>query len=63
MNHDNIINIAIQRSVKELNYVNKSIRYSDFINLHLRNIKYTSENFEEYMNFLKDIQNNIKDLI
>ena len=62
MKHDKIINIAIGRSRKEINYVNKSISYSDFINYNLKNTTYTSETFKEYMNFPKDIQDNIKDV-
>ncbi|MDU1538295.1 MAG: virulence-associated E family protein [Paeniclostridium sordellii] len=62
MKHDKIINIAIGRSRKEINYINKSVRYSDFINYNLRNTTYTSETFKEYMNFSKDIQDNIKDV-
>ena len=62
MKHDKIINVAIGRSRKEINYLNKSIRYSDFINYNLRNTTYTNETFKEYMNFPKDIQDNIKDV-
>ncbi len=62
MKHDKIINVAIGRSRKEINYINKSVRYSDFINYNLRNTTYTNETFKEYMNFSKDIQDNIKDV-
>ncbi|MEG1345016.1 MAG: hypothetical protein RSD14_05935, partial [Clostridia bacterium] len=62
MKFDDVINIAIGRSRKEINYINKSVRYSDFINYNLRNTTYTNETFKEYMNFPKDIQDNIKDV-
>lgn len=62
MKHDQLINIAIGRSRKEINYVNKSISYSDFINNYLKDTKYTKENYKEYINFSKDIQDNIKDV-
>ncbi|CEO08419.1 virulence-associated protein e [[Clostridium] sordellii] len=62
MKHDKFINIAIGRSRKEINYVNKSISYLDFINNYLKDTKYTKENYKEYINFSKDIQDNIKDV-
>lgn len=62
MKHDKLINIAIGRSRKEINYVNKSISYSDFINNYLKDTKYTKEDYKEYINFSKDIQDNIKDV-
>ncbi|MBS6025129.1 MAG: hypothetical protein KIB00_13715 [Paeniclostridium sordellii] len=62
MKHDKLINIAIGRSRKEINYVNKSISYLDFINNYLKDAKYTKENYKEYINFSKDIQDNIKDV-
>ncbi|CEO33226.1 virulence-associated E family protein [Paraclostridium sordellii] len=62
MKHDKLINIAIGRSRKEINYVNKSISYLDFINKYLKYTKYTKENYKEYINFSKDIQDNIKDV-
>lgn len=62
MKHDKLINIAIGRSRKEINYVNKSISYLDFINNYLEDTKYTKENYKEYINFSKDIQDNIKDV-
>ncbi|MDU1453781.1 MAG: virulence-associated E family protein [Paeniclostridium sordellii] len=62
MKHDKLINIAIGRSRKEINYVNKSISYSDFISNYLKDTKYTKENYKEYINFSKDIQDNIKDV-
>lgn len=62
MKHDQLINIAIGRSRKEINYVNKSISYLDFINKYLKDTKYTKENYKEYINFSKDIQDNIKDV-
>lgn len=62
MKHDKLINIAIGRSRKEINYVNKSISYSDFINDYLKDTKYTKEDYKEYINFSKDIQDNIKDV-
>lgn len=62
MKHDKFINIAIGRSRKEINYVNKSISYSDFINNYLKDTKYTKEDYKEYINFSKDIQDNIKDV-
>lgn len=62
MKHDKLINIAIGRSRKEINYVNKSISYLDFINNYLKDTKYTKENYKEYINFSKDIQDNIKDV-
>lgn len=62
MKHDKLINIAIGRSRKEINYGNKSISYSDFINNYLKDTKYTKENYKEYINFSKDIQDNIKDV-
>ena len=62
MKYDNYINVAIGRSRKEINYVNKTIKYSDFINTYIRNTKYTNESYEEYISFPKDIQDNIKDV-
>ena len=62
MKYDNYINVAIGRSRKELNYVNKTIKYSTFINTYIKNTNYTSESYEEYINFPKDIQDNIKDV-
>ena len=62
MKHDNYIRVAIGRSRKEINYVNKIMKYSDFINTYIRNTKYTSESYEEYISFPKDIQDNIKDV-
>ncbi|MDU5019886.1 MAG: VapE family protein, partial [Clostridiales bacterium] len=62
MKHDKLINIAIGRSRKEINYVNKIISYLDFINNYIKNTKYTKENYKEYINFSKDIQDNIKDV-
>ena len=62
MKYDNYINVAIGRSRKEINYVNKTMKYSDFINTYIRNTKYTSESYEEYISFPKDIQDNIKDV-
>ncbi|MBP3907241.1 MAG: hypothetical protein J6D12_09050 [Peptostreptococcaceae bacterium] len=62
MKHDNYIRVAIGRSRKEINYVNKTMKYSDFINTYIRNTKYTSESYEEYISFPKDIQDNIKDV-
>ena len=62
MKYDKLINIAIGRSRKEINYVNKSISYLDFINNYLKDTKYTKENYKEYINFSKDIQDNIKDV-
>ncbi|MRZ79422.1 hypothetical protein GKD14_10325 [Paeniclostridium sordellii] len=62
MKHDKLINIAIGRSRKEINYVNKSISYLDFINKYLKDTKYTKEDYKEYINFSKDIQDNIKDV-
>ncbi|MFQ9309263.1 MAG: VapE domain-containing protein [Paraclostridium sordellii] len=62
MKYDKLINIAIGRSRKEINYVNKSISYLDFINKYLKDTKYTKENYKEYINFSKDIQDNIKDV-
>jgi putative DNA primase/helicase len=62
MKHDKLINIAIGRSRKEINYVNKSISYLDFINHYIKNTTYTKENYKEYINFPKDIQDNIKDV-
>ena len=62
MKHDNYIRVAIGRSRKEINYVNKTMKYSDFINTYIKNTKYTSESYEEYISFPKDIQDNIKDV-
>ena len=62
MKHDKIINIAIGKSRKELNYVNLKLPYSEFIDKYIKNTKYTNETFDEYINFPKDIQDNIKDV-
>ena len=62
MKYDNYIRVAIGRSRKEINYVNKTMKYSDFINTYIRNTEYTSESYEEYISFPKDIQDNIKDV-
>ncbi len=39
MKHDKIINLAIGKSRKELNYVNLSILYSEFIDKYIKNTK------------------------
>ena len=62
MRHDKIINVAIGRSRLELNYVNKTMLYSEFIDKYIKNTKYTKENYEEYINFPKGLQDNIKDV-
>lgn len=62
MKHDKIINVAIGRSRKELNYVNLSLSYSEFIDKYIKNTIYTNETYKEYINFPKDIQDNIKDV-
>ncbi len=62
MKYDKIINVAIGKSRKELNYVNLSILYSEFIDKYIKNTKYTNETYKEYINFPKDIQDNIKDV-
>ena len=62
MQNDKIINVAIGRSRQELNYVNKTMLYSEFIDKYIINTKYTQETYEEYINFSKDIQDNIKDV-
>ena len=62
MKHDKIINISIGKSRKELNYVNLSLSYSEFIDKYIKNTKYTNETYKEYINFPKDIQDNIKDV-
>ena len=53
MRRDKIINVAIGRSRLELNYVNKTMLYSEFINKYIKNTKYTKETYEEYINFPK----------
>ena len=62
MKHDKIINVAIGKSRKELNYVNLELPYSEFIDKYIKNTKYTNETYKEYINFPKDIQDNIKDV-
>ena len=62
MKHDKSINVAIGKSRKELNYVNLKLPYSEFIDKYIKNTKYTNETFDEYINFPKDIQDNIKDV-
>ena len=62
MKYDKIINVAIGKSRKELNYVNLKLPYSEFIDKYIKNTKYTNETFDEYINFPKDIQDNIKDI-
>ena len=62
MKYDKIINVAIGKSRKELNYVNLKLPYSEFIDKYIKNTKYTNETFDEYINFPKDIQDNIKDV-
>ena len=37
MRHDKIINVAIGRSRQELNYVNKTMLYSEFIDKYIKN--------------------------
>ncbi len=39
MKHDKIINISIGKSRKELNYVNLSLSYSEFIDKYIKNTK------------------------
>ena len=62
MRHDKLINVAIGRSRQELNYVIKTMLYSKFIDKYIKNTKYTQETYEEYINFPKDLQDNIKDV-
>ena len=62
MKRDKFINVAIGRSRKELNYVNLKLPYSEFIDKYIKNTKYTNETYKEYINFPKDIQDNIKDV-
>ena len=62
MQHNKMINVAFARSRQELNYVNETMFYSEFIDKYIRNTKYTQETYEEYINFSKDIQDNIKDV-
>ena len=62
MKYDKIINVAIGKSRKELNYVNLELPYSEFIDKYIKNTKYTNETYKEYINFPKDIQDNIKDV-
>ena len=62
MKYDKIINVAIGKSRKELNYVNLKLPYSEFIDKYIKNTKYTNETYKEYINFPKDIQDNIKDV-
>ena len=62
MRLDKIINVAIGRSRLELNYVNKTMLYSEFIDKYIKNTKYTKETYEEYINFPKGLQDNIKDV-
>ena len=62
MKYDKIINVAIGKSRKELNYVNLKLPYSEFIDKYIKNTKYTNETFDEYINFPKDIQDNIKEI-
>ena len=62
MKYDKIINVAIGRSRKELSYVNLELPYSEFIDKYIKSTKYTNESFNDYINFPKDIQDNIKDV-
>ena len=62
MRYDKIINVAIGNSRQELNYVNKTMLYSEFIDKYIKNTKYTKETYEEYINFPKGLQDNIKDV-
>ena len=62
MQNNKMINVAFARSRQELNYVNETMFYSEFIDKYIRNTKYTQETYEEYINFSKDIQDNIKDV-
>ena len=41
MKYDKIINVAIGKSRKELNYVNLKLPYSEFIDKYIKNTKYT----------------------
>jgi len=45
MKYDKIINVAIGKSRKELNYVNLELPYSEFIDKYIKNTKYTNETF------------------
>ena len=62
MKRDKFINVAIGRSRKELNYANLNLPYLEFIDKYIKNTKYTNETYKEYINFPKDIQDNIKDV-
>lgn len=62
MKHDKIINIAIGRSRKETNYKTEEMLFSDFIKKYIKNTTYTNESFEQYLNYPKEIQDNIKDV-
>ena len=48
MKYDKIINVAIGKSRKELNYVNLKLPYSEFIDKYIKNskkVKFTYLNF------------------
>ena len=43
MKYDKIINVAIGKSRKELNYVNLELPYSEFIDKYIKHTKYTRQ--------------------
>lgn len=61
LNHDGEISIALGKSRKERNWVNKRVKYSELLN-KLRLPNFTRETMEEYRNFDKALQDNIKDV-
>ena len=52
MKYDKIINVAIGKSRKELNYVNLKLPYSEFIDKYIKNTKYTNETFDKWIDCL-----------
>lgn len=61
LKHDGLIDIATGRSRKELNWKNKEIEWSTFVN-KLSKTHHTAETYKEYVSSAKTRQDEIKDI-
>ncbi|KOF56138.1 phage-like protein [Clostridium sp. DMHC 10] len=61
MKHDGIIKIAVGRNRKELNWKNKEMKWSEFLDRVSKTTR-TPENYEEYKKLSKNEQDDIKDV-
>ncbi len=61
MKYDKEVAIAIGRSRKELNWINKNVLWSEFVN-KIKNTTRTAETYNEYASSKKERQSEIKDV-